>query len=127
MPPKCKSSAMMAAARLTEKNARRRRSPNSVSEARLCPCSKGSLASAGLFAQVAVIDITDRDRPSCQRTTKAAGELQGRAPVQRGVDRIEIGGAGVAGDAGRGIGHAWRGDDLAGTLEAEPNRHLHAL
>src|SRR5260370_22171706 len=55
------------------------------------------IRTAGL-AQRAIIDVADRDRPPCQCTAEPAGEFQRLASVERGVDRLEIGGAGIGGD-----------------------------
>src|SRR5258705_4830780 len=77
--------------------------------------------------QRAIVDIADRDWPPGQRSAKPVGEFQRHTRVERGVDRLEIGRAGVRRHAGRGIGQARRSDDLAGTLETEAYRHLHAL
>src|SRR5712675_42589 len=48
-----------------------------------------------LLPQVAIVDVTDRDRPSGQRAAERAGEFQGRAGLQRGIDRFQVGGAGI--------------------------------
>src|SRR5215208_4349882 len=79
-----------------------------------------------LLCQIAVVDIADRDRPPGQRTAQSGRELERRAACERGIDRFQIGPAGICRGAGRGIGHAWGGDDFARALETEANRHLHA-
>ena len=59
-------------------------------------------------------------------TAEAGGEFQGNAGVERGIDRIQIGRAGIGRHARGGKGQARRADHLAGALEAEAHRHLHA-
>src|SRR4051812_26038031 len=79
-----------------------------------------------LLSQIAIVDIADRDRAPRERAAKTIGEFQRQAGVERTVDRLQISGAGVGGDAGGGIGQARPADHVAGFLEAEPHRHLHA-
>src|SRR5258708_6784063 len=50
---------------------------------------------ARLLAQLAIIDIADRDRPPGNRAAQSVGKFQRQAAVERGVDGLEIGRAGV--------------------------------
>src|SRR5262249_26541193 len=47
------------------------------------------------LTQRAVIDIADCDRAAGQRAAEAVGEFQRQAGLERGIDRVEIGGARV--------------------------------
>src|SRR5438128_1990282 len=67
----------------------------------------------GLLLQIAIVDIADRDRTPRQRAAKPFGEFQRLAGIERGIDRLQINGAGIGRDAARGEGQAGRGDDLA--------------
>src|SRR5882724_1366036 len=83
----------------------------------------GRLRPLGLLAEVAIVDVTDRDRAARERAAEPAGELQGGAGLQRRIDRFQIGGAGIAGSSRGRVRHLRRGDDLARALEAEAHRH----
>jgi hypothetical protein len=52
-----------------------------------------------LLCQIAIIDITDRDWAAGECATEPAGEFQGHAGVERVGDRLEIGSAGIGGNA----------------------------
>src|SRR6267142_5696852 len=48
-----------------------------------------------LLAQFAIVDVANHDRPSGDRTAQSVREFQRLAPVERGVDRLQICGAGI--------------------------------
>src|SRR3954454_565451 len=55
----------------------------------------------GLPAEIAIVDIADRNRPPRERTTQSTRELEGHAGGERFIDRLEVGGAGIGRDARR--------------------------
>src|SRR6187402_1336215 len=68
---------------------------------------------AGLPAEVAIVDIADRDRPPRERAAESRGEFQRLACLQRRIDRLQVCRAGIRRGAGSGVGYARDGDDLA--------------
>src|SRR5258708_40304727 len=62
------------------------------------PRNDGSTPTSGrprLLAQLAIIDIADRDRPPGDCAAQSVAEFQRLAGVKRRVDRLQIGRAGI--------------------------------
>src|SRR5579872_843808 len=79
------------------------------------------------LVEVAIIDITNCDRPPRDRPSKASGEFEGHTGFERAVDRLQIDIADIGRHSGRGESHARGANHVAGPFEAETHRHLHTL
>src|ERR1700722_3219349 len=79
-----------------------------------------------LLCQIAIVDIADRDRAAGECATEAVGEFQRYEGVKRRIDRLQIILADSRSRPPRGKFNARGADHVAGSLETEAPRHLHA-